>query len=69
MQLATLGYIMAPVIHANRWWLVLLFGLLMVAVAAAEAVSHPPAAYEVIMATLAKAGTSSSSPCQYPLHT
>jgi len=34
------------VLHARLWWLALLFGVGMTAVAAAETVSRPAASYE-----------------------
>lgn len=47
MQLAVLGVALALVLHEHLWWLALLFGVGMAAVAAAEAVSRPSASYEV----------------------
>jgi hypothetical protein len=47
LQLSALGYLLAPVFAYDSWWLVLLFAAAAVAVASAEAVSHPPAFYRV----------------------
>lgn len=47
VQLAVLGVALALVLHEHLWWLALLFGVGMAAVAAAEAVSRPSASYEV----------------------
>jgi len=46
LQLAALGAALALVLHARLWWLALLFGVGMTAVAAAETVSRPAASYE-----------------------
>lgn len=46
-QLALLGLALALVLRAHLWWLAMLFGAGMTAVAAAEAVSQPAASYEV----------------------
>ena len=45
-QLALLGLALALVLRAHLWWLAMLFGAGMTAVAAAEAVSQPSASYE-----------------------
>ena len=47
MQLTILGYILVPIFDLNAWWLTLLYMLFMLGVAAAEAISRPPAAYNV----------------------
>ena len=45
-QLALLGLALALVLRAHLWWLAMLFGAGMTAVAAGEAVSQPSASYE-----------------------
>lgn len=47
MQLTALGYILVPIFEYNQWWLVLLYALFMLAVAAAEAISRPAVAFDV----------------------
>ena len=47
MQLTVLGYILVPIFDLNAWWLNILYMLFMLGVAAAEAISRPPAAYNV----------------------
>ena len=47
IQLTVLGYILEPVFAFDAWWLVVIICICMLLIAAAEAVSHPTAAYQV----------------------
>ena len=47
LQLAALGYILAPAFALGSWWLVGLEAAALIAVAAAEIVSRPGASYKV----------------------
>ena len=47
IQLTVLGYILEPIFAFDAWWLVVIICICMLLIAAAEAVSHPTAAYQV----------------------
>ena len=47
IQLTVLGYILEPVFAFDAWWLVVIICICMLLISAAEAVSHPTAAYQV----------------------
>lgn len=47
VQLSVLGYVLAPVVHFNTWWLVMLYAGVMLAVSSAESISRPGASYKV----------------------
>ncbi len=47
LQLAALGYILAPAFALESWWLVGLMAAALITVAAAEIVSRPGASYKV----------------------
>ena len=47
VQVVLLGYLLVPVMGYRHWWLLALFGGLMLATAAAEAASRPRYAYQV----------------------
>ena len=46
-QLTLVAYILAPGFALNRWWLTLVYSIILLLVSSAEAVSRPPAAYQV----------------------
>lgn len=46
VQVTVLAYILTPGFALNRWWLSLVYSVVLLLVASAEAVSRPPAAYE-----------------------
>jgi len=46
--MTVLAYILTPGFALNRWWLTLVYSIVLLLVSSAEAVSRPPAAYEVI---------------------
>lgn len=45
-QLTVLAYILTPGFALNRWWLTIVYSIILLLVSSAEAVSRPPAAYE-----------------------
>ena len=47
IQLTVLGYILEPIFAFDAWWLVVIICICMLLISAAEAVSHPTAAYQV----------------------
>ena len=47
IQLTLVAYILAPGFALNRWWLTLVYSVILLLVSSAEAVSRPPAAYQV----------------------
>lgn len=47
IQLTVLGYILEPVFAFDAWWLVVIICICLLLISAAEAVSHPTAAYQV----------------------
>jgi ABC-type iron transport system FetAB permease component len=51
-QLTVLAYILTPGFALNRWWLTIVYSIILLLVSSAEAVSRPPAAYEVPPSTL-----------------
>lgn len=48
VQLTVLAYILTPGFALNRWWLTMVYSIILLLVSSAEAVSRPPAAYEVL---------------------
>lgn len=68
VQLTALGYILVPIFEYNQWWLVLLYALFMLAVAAAEAISRPAVAFDGMLSqVLAALGSSSALVIMYSM--
>jgi len=60
-QLSILGYILVPIFVTNTWWLTVLYTLVMLLVAAAEAVSRPSQSYDgMLFSVLAALGIACS---------
>ncbi|KAK9838307.1 hypothetical protein WJX81_003416 [Elliptochloris bilobata] len=67
-QLALLGLALALILRDHLWWLALLFGAGMTAMAAAEAVSRPSASYEgMLLHVLGALGASAALVLAYAL--
>jgi len=59
VQMTVLAYILTPGFALNRWWLTLVYSIVLLLVSSAEAVSRPPAAYEgMLMHVLVSMGVS-----------